>query len=137
MTPTVEEKLFLSVEIKSYNSRFLDLSITLPSSLSRLENFFREKVTAAVVAVDIHIGGDKLLSCLRHLAGDKTVVDQPIQHILLPGQGRLDGIRRPPDIRGPDGLMGVLGVLSAFIDDLFLRQVFRSVLRSLRWVRHC
>ena len=38
----VEEKFFLSVEIKSYNSRFLDLSINLPSSLSRLENFFRE-----------------------------------------------------------------------------------------------
>ena len=53
----VEEKLFLSVEIKSYNSRFLDLSINLPSSLSRLENFFREKVTAAVVRgkVDVYI----------------------------------------------------------------------------------
>ena len=53
----VEEKLFLSVEIKSYNSRFLDLSINLPSSLSRLENFFREMVTAAVVRgkVDVYI----------------------------------------------------------------------------------
>ena len=53
----VEEKLFLSVEIKSYNSRFLDLSINLPSSLSRLENFFREKMTAAVVRgkVDVYI----------------------------------------------------------------------------------
>ena len=53
----VEEKLFLSVEIKSYNSRFLDLSINLPSSLSRLEHFFREKVTAAVVRgkVDVYI----------------------------------------------------------------------------------
>lgn len=53
----VEEKFFLSVEIKSYNSRFLDLSINLPSSLSRLENFFREKVTAAVVRgkVDVYI----------------------------------------------------------------------------------
>lgn len=53
----VEEKFFLSVEIKSYNFRFLDLSINLPSSLSRLENFFREKVTAAVVRgkVDVYI----------------------------------------------------------------------------------
>ncbi len=53
----VEEKLFLSVEIKSYNSRFLDLSINLPSSLSRLENFFREKMSAAVVRgkVDVYI----------------------------------------------------------------------------------
>ena len=53
----VEEKLFLSVEIKSYNSRFLDLSINLPSSFSRLENFFREKMTAAVVRgkVDVYI----------------------------------------------------------------------------------
>lgn len=53
----VEEKFFLSVEIKSYNSRFLDLSINLPSSLSRLENFFREKMTAAVVRgkVDVYI----------------------------------------------------------------------------------
>lgn len=53
----VEEGIFLSVEIKSYNSRYLDLAVNLPPSLSRLENFFREKVTSAVVRgkVDVYI----------------------------------------------------------------------------------
>lgn len=53
----VDDKYFISVEIKSYNSRFLDLSINLPSSLSRLENFFREKITSAVVRgkIDVYI----------------------------------------------------------------------------------
>lgn len=51
----VEERLFLSVEIKSYNSRFLDLSVNLPPSLSRLENFLREKVAAAVVRGKVEV----------------------------------------------------------------------------------
>lgn len=47
----------ISVEIKSYNSRFLDLSVNLPSFLGRLESAFRERVTAAVLRgkVDVSI----------------------------------------------------------------------------------
>lgn len=37
------ENYFLSVEIKSWNSRFLDLSVYLPSFLGRLEKSIREK----------------------------------------------------------------------------------------------
>ena len=35
------EKAIVSVEIKSVNSRFLDLSINLPPYLNPLESFFR------------------------------------------------------------------------------------------------
>ncbi len=52
-----EDGIFLSVEIKSYNSRYLDLTVNLPASLSRLENFLRERVGAAVVRgkVDVYV----------------------------------------------------------------------------------
>ncbi|AEE16608.1 YicC/YloC family endoribonuclease [Treponema brennaborense] len=43
------ETYTVSVEIKSYNSRFLDLTINLPSFLGRLETFFREKITPSVL----------------------------------------------------------------------------------------
>lgn len=53
----VAEGIFLSVEIKSYNSRYLDLTVNLPASLSRLEGFLREQVSAAVVRgkVDVYV----------------------------------------------------------------------------------
>ena len=38
----------ISVEIKSYNSRFLDLSVNVPYWLSRLENRIRERVSASI-----------------------------------------------------------------------------------------
>lgn len=38
----------LSVEIKSYNARFLDITVNLPAFLSRLENAIRDKVANAV-----------------------------------------------------------------------------------------
>jgi uncharacterized protein (TIGR00255 family) len=38
----------VSVEIKSYNSRFLDLNINIPSFLSRLETTIREKCSNAI-----------------------------------------------------------------------------------------
>lgn len=47
----------ISVEIKSYNSRFLDLTINLPSFLSRLENPFREICSSCILRgkVDVYI----------------------------------------------------------------------------------
>ena len=56
-----EEKNFtdaiVSVEIKSVNSRFLDLTINLPPYLNQLESYFRAKITEAVVRgkVDVYI----------------------------------------------------------------------------------
>lgn len=51
------ENLFLSVEIKSWNSRFLDLSVYLPSFLGRLEKSVREKCSSVILRgkVDLSI----------------------------------------------------------------------------------
>ncbi len=51
------ENLFLSVEIKSWNSRFLDLSVYLPSFLGRLEKQIREKCASLILRgkVDLNI----------------------------------------------------------------------------------
>ena len=51
------ENYFLSVEIKSWNSRFLDLSVYLPSFLGRLEKQIREKCSLLILRgkVDLSI----------------------------------------------------------------------------------
>ena len=51
------EQATVSVEIKSVNSRFLDLTINLPPYLNPLESFFRGKITEKVVRgkVDVYI----------------------------------------------------------------------------------
>lgn len=56
-TEKVYEKAQISVEIKSVNSRFLDLSISLPPFLNPLESVFRALVSEKVTRgkVDIYI----------------------------------------------------------------------------------
>lgn len=51
------EKAVVSVEIKSVNSRFLDLNINLPPFLNPLESYFRNKICEKVVRgkVDVYI----------------------------------------------------------------------------------
>nr|WP_318659365.1 YicC/YloC family endoribonuclease [uncultured Treponema sp.] len=51
------ENAVVSVEIKSVNSRFLDLTVNLPPFLNPLESFFRDLVTKKVVRgkVDVFI----------------------------------------------------------------------------------
>ncbi len=51
------ENAVVSVEIKSVNSRFLDLTINLPSYLNSLESFFRSKITEKLSRgkVDVYI----------------------------------------------------------------------------------
>ena len=51
------EQAVVSVEIKSVNSRFLDLTVNLPPYLNALESFFRAKITEKVVRgkVDVFI----------------------------------------------------------------------------------
>ena len=51
----------------------------------------------------------------HHLAGQEAVVDQSVKVVLLLGQGGLDLLRRAANVRGTDGLMGVLGVLTALV----------------------
>ncbi len=51
------ENAVVSVEIKSVNSRFLDLNINLPPFLNQLESYYRNKITEKVVRgkVDVYI----------------------------------------------------------------------------------
>ena len=42
------ENMVVSVEIKSVNSRFLDVSINLPFYLGRLENYFKDLITGNI-----------------------------------------------------------------------------------------
>lgn len=51
------EEAIISVEIKSVNSRFLDLSINLPAYLNPLESYFRTKITEKILRgkVDVFI----------------------------------------------------------------------------------
>ncbi|MBO5137285.1 MAG: YicC family protein [Spirochaetaceae bacterium] len=51
----VGENYTVSVEIKSYNSRYLDLTINMPSFLSRLENTLRELVVSKVLRGKVEI----------------------------------------------------------------------------------
>ncbi|MCQ2593248.1 MAG: YicC family protein [Treponema sp.] len=51
------EKAIVSVEIKSVNSRFLDLFINLPPFLNSLESYYRKKISEKVVRgkIDVYI----------------------------------------------------------------------------------
>jgi uncharacterized protein (TIGR00255 family) len=51
------ENAVVSVEIKSVNSRFLDLTVNLPPYLNPLESYFRAKITEKVLRgkVDVYI----------------------------------------------------------------------------------
>lgn len=51
------ENAVISVEIKSVNSRFLDLSIYMPSFLNPVESYFRTKISEKIVRgkVDVNI----------------------------------------------------------------------------------
>ena len=51
------ENAVVSVEIKSVNSRFLDLTVNLPTYLNPLESFFRQKISDKVARgkVDVYI----------------------------------------------------------------------------------
>ena len=51
------ENAVISVEIKSVNSRFLDLTVNLPPYLNPLESYFRNKITEKVARgkVDVYI----------------------------------------------------------------------------------
>ena len=51
------EQTVVSVEIKSVNSRFLDLTINLPPYLNPIESYFRTKISEKVTRgkVDVYI----------------------------------------------------------------------------------
>ncbi|MCR4735591.1 MAG: YicC family protein [Treponema sp.] len=59
----------LSVEIKSVNSRFLDLTVNLPPYLNQIESYFRAKITKSVLRgkVDVYIR-------IREIESDSEVI---------------------------------------------------------------
>ncbi|MCQ2573612.1 MAG: YicC family protein [Treponema sp.] len=63
-TEKTYEKAVISVEIKSVNSRFLDLTINLPSFLNPLESFFRNNISEKITRgkVDVYIKVKELQS---------------------------------------------------------------------------
>jgi len=65
------ETAAVSVEIKSVNSRFLDLTVNLPPYLNPLEQRFRERVSEKVVRgkVDVNIRVKNLKGC-EHVSVD-------------------------------------------------------------------
>lgn len=66
----------VSVEIKSVNSRFLDLSINLPPFLNPLESYFRGLITEKVVRgkVDVYIRVKELESDVEITADTKAAL---------------------------------------------------------------
>ncbi len=61
------ENYTLSVEIKSVNSRFLELSINMPSFMNRLETRFRELITSKVSRgkIDVYLKIKEINSALN------------------------------------------------------------------------
>ena len=63
---------------------------------------------AVLPVEDLH--ADAVIDGVGHLTGQKAAPDEPIEPVLLPGEAGLHVLRRPADVAGPDGLVGVLGV---------------------------
>ena len=49
------ETAIVSVEIKSVNSRFLDLNINLPPFLNSIESYFRNKISQSITRGKVHV----------------------------------------------------------------------------------
>ena len=62
------ERMFILVEIKSVNSRFLDLNITLPPFLGRLEQDIRARCANRMLRgkVDVYIRVDSAYNTHNH-----------------------------------------------------------------------
>ena len=65
------------------------------------------------VLSSVHLYRRGLIDCVCHLAGRKAFPDKLIETELLPGQGILDRRRSPGQVRGTDGLMGILNLFAA------------------------
>ena len=122
------DKAVVSVEIKSVNSRFLDLSINLPSFLNPLEAFFRglisEKVTRGKVDVFIKV---------KELQSSNIVVPD-----LNAAVSYLDAIKKVSEVCGygndiPLSLVisqpGVLNVSSSYDIELY-KSLIEPVLKE-------
>ena len=103
-----DDQISLSVEIKGYNNRFLDISVYLPSFLSSMENRIREYLAGrfsrgkidvnlrlreqnATFAVHINRGAVKAYGeAFAALAGELGLDEKPSLSLLLSLEGILD-----------------------------------------------
>ena len=106
------ENAVISVEIKSVNSRFLDLSINLPPYLNAIESFFRNEITKIIsrgkvdvfirvkeLESDAQIVADTIAKQIENRANFRTVQKQAIKNVMKAGavgvktavSGRLGG----------------------------------------------
>ncbi len=86
-------ELTVSVELRSYNSRFLDLSVNLPSWLSRLETRLREYVSARIMR-----GKVELTVRVRERSANVLVIADP-----LAARAYLDAIKAVAEETGLAG----------------------------------
>lgn len=119
--------LTVSVELKSYNSRFLDLSVNIPSWLGRVENRLREFVASRVLrgkveltvrvkerSTNVHVIADPLvarayLDAIK-LVADETGLAGEVSLAMVIAQ---EGVLRSERATDPEGLWATLeGVLS-------------------------
>lgn len=73
----INEKYKLSVELKSYNNKFLDISVNLPKSLNRLEQAFKTQIKNYVQrgSVEVNISFTNLNSDVK-LQFDEELFDE-------------------------------------------------------------
>ena len=97
------ESAVVSVEIKSVNSRFLDLTVNLPSYLNALESFFRQKISEKVARgkVDVYIRIKE-----THSEGEVTV-DTQLAHAYMKAYNRIRDVVNLPVI-SPDAIFNAL-----------------------------
>ena len=104
---SAKENITLSVEIKSYNSRFLDLSIHLPSWLSTLESAIREYMSVRFTRGKMEVN----IRVKEHNAGITVSINENAAAIYKNAIEELSktlGLREEPDLKMILGLEGVL-----------------------------
>ena len=62
------------------------------------------------MAIGLDVHSHAVIHGVGHLAGHKAAPHQAVEPVLFAGQVLFQHFRRPVDVAGADGLMGVLGV---------------------------
>ena len=87
------DDLTVSVELKSYNSRFLDLSVNIPSWLGRIENRLREYVSSRILRGKVEL----TVRVRERSANVRVIADPPA------ARAYLEAIRSIADATGLAG----------------------------------
>jgi len=82
-TEIIDEKARVKVEIKSINSRYLDLQFSIPSELRSLESSIRNKIAATIKRgrVDCYIYLEKFYEGSKKLKINKDLVNQLLNEL--------------------------------------------------------